>query len=103
MGIRVIHVMTHNSIGLGEDGPTHQPVEHLAIAAGDAEPDGISPRRHGRDGGGWDCALRAEASPTVLCLSRQDLPAFRVAAVAGNRSRAAPIGASNRRVIATSP
>ena len=45
MRIRVIHVMTHDSIGLGEDGPTHQPVEHLAVAAGDSQPAGIPSRR----------------------------------------------------------
>ena len=51
MGMRVVHVMTHDSIGLGEDGPTHQPVEHLG-AAGHPEPAGVPPGRCGRDGGG---------------------------------------------------
>ena len=52
MGLPVIYVMTHDSIGLGEDGPTHQPVEHLAIAARHPEPDRDPPRRRGRDGRG---------------------------------------------------
>ena len=52
MGIRVIHVMTHDSIGLGEDGPTHQPVEHLASLRAIPEPAGVPARRRGRDCGG---------------------------------------------------
>ena len=50
MGMRVIHVMTHDSIGLGEDGPTHQPVEHLAALARHPQPAGVPPGRRGRDG-----------------------------------------------------
>ena len=50
MGERVIHVMTHDSIGLGEDGPTHQPVEHLAALARDPESPGVPALRRGRDG-----------------------------------------------------
>ena len=49
MGQRVIHVMTHDSIGLGEDGPTHQPVEHLAALARDPEPESVPAVRCGRD------------------------------------------------------
>ncbi len=48
MGERVIHVMTHDSIGLGEDGPTHQPVEHLAALARDPEPQRVPALRRGR-------------------------------------------------------
>ncbi len=84
MGIRVIHVMTHDSIGLGEDGPTHQPVEHLTSLR--AIP-GLLVFRPGdaiETAEAWDCALRAEASPSVLCLSRQALPAFRDAADKAN-------------------
>lgn len=80
MGIRVIHVMTHDSIGLGEDGPTHQPVEHLASLR--AIP-GLLVFRPGdavETAEAWDCALRAEANPSMLCLSRQALPTFREAA-----------------------
>jgi transketolase len=77
MGIRVIHVMTHDSIGLGEDGPTHQPVEHLASLR--AIP-GLLVFRPGdavETAEAWDCALRADANPSVLCLSRQALSTFR--------------------------
>ncbi len=51
MGQRVIHVMTHDSIGLGEDGPTHQPVEHLAALRAIPGPEGVSSLRRGRDAG----------------------------------------------------
>jgi transketolase len=77
MGLRVIHVMTHDSIGLGEDGPTHQPVEHLTSLR--AIP-GLLVFRPGdavETAEAWDCALRAEVNPSVLCLSRQALPTFR--------------------------
>jgi transketolase len=76
MRIRVIHVMTHDSIGLGEDGPTHQPVEHLAALR--AIP-GLLVFRPGdavETAEAWDCALRAESNPSVLCLSRQSVPTF---------------------------
>ena len=63
MGIRVIHVMTHDSIGLGEDGPTHQPVEHLAAVAGDPEPAGVPPRRRGRDAPSAGARDRARVRP----------------------------------------
>ena len=48
---RVIHVFTHDIIGLGEDGPTHQSVEHAASAAADPGPGRLAPGRHGRNGG----------------------------------------------------
>ena len=51
MGLRVIYVMTHDSIGLGEDGPTHQPVEHLAALRAIPGPAGVAPGRRGRDRG----------------------------------------------------
>jgi len=77
MGIRVIHVMTHDSIGLGEDGPTHQPVEHLASLRAIPNLLVFRPGDAIETAEAWDCALRSEASPSVLCLSRQALPAFR--------------------------
>ena len=52
MGARVIYVLTHDSIGLGEDGPTHQPVEHLAMLRATPNLNVFRPGRHGRDGGG---------------------------------------------------
>jgi transketolase len=77
MGIRVIHVMTHDSIGLGEDGPTHQPVEHLASLRAVPNLSVFRPGDALETAEAWDCALRAETTPSVLCLSRQALPAFR--------------------------
>ncbi len=81
MGIRVVHVMTHDSIGLGEDGPTHQPVEHLAALRAIPNLLVFRPADAVETAEAWDCALRAETSPSVLCLSRQALPAFRNDAV----------------------
>jgi transketolase len=77
MGIRVIHVMTHDSIGLGEDGPTHQPVEHLASLRAIPNLLVFRPGDAVETAEAWDCALRVATSPSVLCLSRQALPAFR--------------------------
>jgi transketolase len=85
MGVRVIHVMTHDSIGLGEDGPTHQPVEHLAALRAIPNLLVFRPGDAIETAETWDCALRAKASPSVLCLSRQALPAFRNAADDTNR------------------
>jgi transketolase len=77
MRIRVMHVMTHDSIGLGEDGPTHQPVEHLASLRAIPNLLVFRPADAVETAEAWDCALRAETSPSILCLSRQALPAFR--------------------------
>ena len=76
MGIRVIHVMTHDSIGLGEDGPTHQPVEHLASLRAIPNLLVFRPGDAVETAEAWDCALRAVTSPSVLCLSRQAVPTF---------------------------
>jgi transketolase len=84
MGIRVIHVMTHDSIGLGEDGPTHQPVEHLAALRAIPGLLVFRPADAIETAEAWDCALRAETNPSVLCLSRQALPAFRDATADAN-------------------
>ena len=85
MGIRVIHVMTHDSIGLGEDGPTHQPVEHLAALRVIPNLLVFRPGDAVETAEAWDCALRAQTSPSVLCLSRQALPTFRDAADRDNK------------------
>jgi transketolase len=77
MGIRVIHVMTHDSIGLGEDGPTHQPVEHLASLRAIPNLLVFRPGDAVETAEAWDCALRAQTSPSILCLSRQAMPTFR--------------------------
>jgi transketolase len=80
MGIRVVHVMTHDSIGLGEDGPTHQPVEHLAALRAIPNLLVFRPADAVETAEAWACALSQEARPSVLCLSRQGLPAFRTEA-----------------------
>ncbi|QPF87214.1 transketolase [Bradyrhizobium genosp. L] len=77
MGIRVVHVMTHDSIGLGEDGPTHQPVEHLAALRAIPNLLVFRPADAVETAEAWDCALKAETSPSILCLSRQALPTVR--------------------------
>jgi transketolase len=77
MCVRVIHVMTHDSIGLGEDGPTHQPVEHLASLRAIPNLLVFRPGDAVETAESWDCALRAQHNPSVLCLSRQAMPTFR--------------------------
>jgi transketolase len=77
MGVRVIHVMTHDSIGLGEDGPTHQPVEHLASLRAIPNLRVFRPGDAVETAEAWDCALQSQAGPSVLCLSRQAMPTFR--------------------------
>ena len=84
MGVRVIHVMTHDSIGLGEDGPTHQPVEHLAALRAIPNLLVFRPADAMETAEAWDCALQALSSPSVLCLSRQAVPAFRQTAADKN-------------------
>jgi transketolase len=77
MGIRVVFVMTHDSIGLGEDGPTHQPVEHLAALR--AIP-GLQVFRPGdvvETAECWDVAIRCKEHPSLIALSRQNLATFR--------------------------
>ena len=77
MGVRAIHVMTHDSIGLGEDGPTHQPVEHFAALRAIPNLNVFRPADAVETAEAWDCALRAHDRPSVLCLSRQGLPTLR--------------------------
>jgi transketolase len=77
MRIRVIHVMTHDSIGLGEDGPTHQPVEHLASLRAIPNLLVFRPGDAIETAEAWDCALRTQSGPSVLCLSRQAMRTFR--------------------------
>jgi transketolase len=74
MGIRVIHVMTHDSIGLGEDGPTHQPVEHLAALRAIPNLLVFRPCDAVETVECWQLALEARHRPSVLALTRQNLP-----------------------------
>ncbi len=73
MGIRVIHVMTHDSIGLGEDGPTHQPVEHLAALRAIPNLLVFRPADAIETAECWQLALEHTTTPSVLALTRQGL------------------------------
>ncbi len=74
MGLAPIYVMTHDSIGLGEDGPTHQPVEHLASLRAMPNMTVIRPCDANETSEAWKAALANRKGPTVLALSRQGLP-----------------------------
>ncbi len=76
MGIRVVHVMTHDSIGLGEDGPTHQPVEHFAALRAIPNLMTFRPADAIETAEAWAVALASGKTPSVLCLTRQGLPAL---------------------------
>ncbi len=77
MGLRVIHVLTHDSIGLGEDGPTHQPVEHLAALRAIPNTLVMRPCDGVETAECWEIALREKTRPSLLALSRQALPTLR--------------------------
>ena len=77
MGERVIHVLTHDSIGLGEDGPTHQPVEHLAALRAIPNLLVLRPSDTVETAECWEIALSAKDRPSALILSRQNLPVLR--------------------------
>jgi transketolase len=77
MGKRVIHVMTHDSIGLGEDGPTHQPVEHLAALRAIPNLLVFRPCDAVETAECWQLALQSETRPSILALTRQNLPQLR--------------------------
>jgi transketolase len=74
MGQQVIHVFTHDSIGLGEDGPTHQPIEHLMSLREMPGLAVIRPADATETAVAWQAALERRHGPTALALSRQNLP-----------------------------
>jgi transketolase len=84
MRIRAIFVMTHDSIGLGEDGPTHQPVEHLAALRAIPHLCVFRPCDAIETLECWEAALACESSPSVLALSRQKLKPARFAHTSDN-------------------
>ncbi|HME83680.1 MAG TPA: transketolase [Roseiarcus sp.] len=86
MGLRVVHVFTHDSIGLGEDGPTHQPVEHLAALRAMPNLFLWRPADSVETVECWQAALEKRRSPSILALTRQSLPALRRTHVAENLS-----------------
>ncbi|MGB7127421.1 MAG: transketolase C-terminal domain-containing protein, partial [Methylovirgula sp.] len=77
MGQRVIHVLTHDSIGLGEDGPTHQPVEHLAALRAIPNLLVFRPADTVETAEVWELALASTKAPSAICLTRQNVPLVR--------------------------
>jgi transketolase len=84
MGAGVVYVMTHDSIGLGEDGPTHQPVEHLAALRAIPNMRVFRPCDAVEVSECWELALNRTSGPTVLALTRQNLPQLRTTAPSDN-------------------
>jgi transketolase len=74
MGLRVVYVFTHDSIGVGEDGPTHQPVEHVASLRSIPNLTVIRPAEATETAAAWKVALENTDGPTALALTRQNLP-----------------------------
>jgi transketolase len=81
---RVIYVMTHDSIGLGEDGPTHQPVEHLASLRAIPNLNVFRPADGVETAECWELAVRPGDTPSILALTRQAVPNLRTAPGADN-------------------
>ncbi len=77
MGVPVTYVMTHDSIGLGEDGPTHQPVEQLASLRAMPNINVFRPADAVETAEAWEIAVMSDATPSLLALSRQGLPTLR--------------------------
>ncbi len=93
---RVVYVMTHDSIGLGEDGPTHQPIEHLAALRAIPNLNVFRPADAVETAEAWQCALASKTTPSILALSRQELAQFRTGDLQENKTaRGAYIVASD--------
>jgi len=106
MGQRVIYVMTHDSIGLGEDGPTHQPVEHLAALRAIPNLQVFRPADAIECAECWELALKSTDRPSVLALTRQGLPTLRADDAANKSANGAyilrqPEGARDVTLLAT--
>jgi transketolase len=86
MGQRVVQVFTHDSIGVGEDGPTHQPVEHLAALRAIPNMNVFRPADLTETAECWQLALERSGGPSILALTRQNLPALRLRFVEENVS-----------------
>src|SRR5207248_10648303 len=85
LGQRVIHVMTHDWIGLGEDGPTHQPVEHLAALRAIPNLLVLRPCDAVETAECWQLAIENAHGPSILALTRQNLPQLRLGRKETNR------------------
>lgn len=93
MGLRVVYVMTHDSIGLGEDGPTHQPIEHLSSLRPMPNMVVMRPMDGSETAESWKVALNRLTGPTCLVLTRQNLPEYdRVSLQMGSASETAKGG-----------
>ncbi len=89
MGLRLVHVFTHDSIGVGEDGPTHQPVEHLASLRAIPNLLVLRPCDGVETAEAWDIAVRQSRRPSALVLSRQAMPGVRAQAGENRTARGA--------------
>lgn len=103
---RVVYVLTHDSIGLGEDGPTHQPVEHLASLRAMPNLHVFRPADAMETAECWELAVRRADGPSLLVLSRQALPAWRTDTTENRCARGAYVlaeadGARRATIIAT--
>jgi len=74
MGCRVVYVLTHDSVGVGEDGPTHQPIEHLASLRAMPNLHVVRPADANETAAAWRMALERTTGPTLLALTRQKIP-----------------------------
>ena len=74
MGLKVIYIFSHDSIGLGEDGPTHQPIEQLAGLRAIPNLNVFRPADINETLECWEIALKSENTPSVIALSRQKVP-----------------------------
>ncbi len=84
MGLRVLYVLTHDSIGVGEDGPTHQPIEHLAMLRATPNLYVFRPADAVETAEAYETALASRRTPSAFALSRQNLAALRLEASAEN-------------------
>lgn len=89
MGVRVVYVFSHDSIGLGEDGPTHQPIEHLAALRAIPNLTVIRPADANETAQAWLAAIENRGGPTALVLTRQSVPTI-------DRARFAPADGLHR-------
>src|SRR5690606_27894113 len=78
-----IFIFTHDSVGLGEDGPTHQPIEHLMALRLIPNLTVIRPADANETAGAWKVAIENRHAPTVLALTRQNVPTFETSSYAG--------------------
>jgi transketolase len=76
MGIETVHVFTHDSIGLGEDGPTHQPIEHLAAMRAIPNMIVLRPADANEVSGAWKYTMQHQGGPVTLVFTRQALPIY---------------------------